>query len=181
MTQISATKTRSSFGYTLIELVVVILLIGIVTFATLPRLAALLEPGDLKKAAREIMGAILTARTKAVTEGKIYFLFIDMTNQMYWLLDMPEAEPGGTDSIKETDIVLGEAIKKHNLPGKVKFLGVEVRQKKVQDSGVQIIRCFPMGFTDPAVIYIGTSQSNTYTLTLDGLTGKVEVEERYVQ
>jgi len=177
--RISAVRTCNKSGYTLVELAVVILLIGIVTLAVMPRIAGLLYPGDLKKAAREVIGAILLARTEAVTEGKSYYLFIDLSNQYYWMLDFPGVDISESDSIKRTDVVLDESVKKRVLPGGIKFLSVKVGNSDLQSHGVQIIRCFPLGVTDPAIIHIGTDQRNSCTLVLDAFTGEVEVKDGY--
>ncbi len=179
--RISAVRTSGKTGYTLVELAVVILLIGIVTLAVMPRLTALLFPGDLKKAAREVIGAILLARTNAVTEGKPYYLFIDLSNQYYWMLDLPAGDSSDGESLSRTDIVLDESVKKRTLPAGIKFLSVKVGHGEPQNHGVQIIRCFPLGLTDPAVIHLGSSQSDSCTLVLDALTGEVEVESGYVE
>jgi len=152
--RISAVRTCNKSGYTLVELAVVILLIGIVTLAVMPRIAGLLYPGDLKKAAREVIGAILLARTEAVSEGKSYYLFIDLSNQYYWMLDFPGIDTSESDSIKRTDVVLDESVKKRVLPGGIKFLSV-------------------------TVIHIGTDQRNSCTLVLDAFTGEVEVKDGY--
>lgn len=178
--QISAARTYSKSGYTLIELAVVILLIGIVTLAVMPRISAFLYPGDLKKAARELIGAILLARTQAVTEGKLYYLFIDLSNQFYWMLDVPESDLSDSDRVKRTDVVLGESVKKRTLPKGIKFLSVRVGSGELQNSGTQTIRCLPIGITDPAVIHIGKDQDNSCTLILEALTGEVEVKDGYV-
>lgn len=179
--RISAARTSTKNGYTLIELAVVICLLGIVTFATVPRIAGFIYTGDLKTAARDMIQTVLRARTDAVTEGKTYYLFIDLSNQNYWLLDFPESQSSDDTSLKRTDIVLGEAVKKHLLPGNIRFLGIKVNQDKVVNEGVKIIRCFPMGFTDPATIYLGSSREKSCTLVLDALTGKVELKDGYVE
>ncbi len=179
--RISAARTWNKSGYTLIELVVVILLVGIVTFVVMPRVSELLYPGDLKKAVRQLAGAILIARTQAVTEGKTYYLFIDLSNQYYWMLDFPESESPTGDSLAKTDVVLDKAVKKRVLPGDVRFLSVKVGNGESKSHGIQIIRCFPLGITDPALIHIGINQKDSYTLVLDALSGEVEIEDGYVE
>ncbi len=179
--RISAARTLNKPGYTLIELVVVILLIGILTLAVMPRVSELLYPGDLKKAARELTGAILVARTHAVTEGKTYYLFIDLSNQYYWMLDFPGSEVSEGDSIKKTEVILDKAVKKKVLPGEIRFLSVKVGSGESRSHGIQVIRCFPLGISDPAVIHIGVDQKDCYTLILSAFTGEVEIKDGYVE
>ncbi|HDZ90866.1 MAG TPA: prepilin-type N-terminal cleavage/methylation domain-containing protein, partial [Deltaproteobacteria bacterium] len=59
---------RDKRGYTLIELIVVVLLIGLVLTLTAPRLRDSLLSDDLKSAARRLIGITNDLRNEAIRE-----------------------------------------------------------------------------------------------------------------
>ncbi|MBW2052593.1 MAG: prepilin-type N-terminal cleavage/methylation domain-containing protein, partial [Deltaproteobacteria bacterium] len=65
-------------GFTLIEMLVVIVLIGLLFSLTLPRFSGIGETEKLRKAARLMARQALKAHSQAVTEAQPYFLCLDL-------------------------------------------------------------------------------------------------------
>jgi len=76
---------RTSRGFTLIELVLVILIIGLLFAVVAPSLGGLLRSQKLDAAARTIVGMLKQARVHAATEAKPYRLVIDSEDNTCWL------------------------------------------------------------------------------------------------
>jgi len=72
-------------GYTLIELIVVVLLIGLVLTLAAPRLRNVLLTDDLKGAARKMIGIINSLRNEAIREQRDYFLHLDLDANRFWV------------------------------------------------------------------------------------------------
>ena len=61
---------RSRPGYTLTEMVIVVLMVGMLTMISLPKFSGLVERNKLSAAREEITAAIATARAAAVQKGQ---------------------------------------------------------------------------------------------------------------
>lgn len=77
--------SRTSRGFTLIELVLVILIIGLLLAVVAPSLGGLLRSQKLDSAARTVAGMLKQARVHAATEAKPYRLVIDTEDNTCWL------------------------------------------------------------------------------------------------
>ncbi|MBQ0719469.1 MAG: prepilin-type N-terminal cleavage/methylation domain-containing protein [Gammaproteobacteria bacterium] len=61
-------------GFTLLELLVVLVLLGIIAVLVAPGLGGSLDNAKLKTASRELLGALRVQRSEAITQGKIITL-----------------------------------------------------------------------------------------------------------
>jgi prepilin-type N-terminal cleavage/methylation domain-containing protein len=78
-------QLRNDTGFTLIELVVVISLISIMLFFTIPRLQNAIPLGDDKKAARWIIGKVQALKESAVREQLDYVLNLNIDTNRLWV------------------------------------------------------------------------------------------------
>jgi prepilin-type N-terminal cleavage/methylation domain-containing protein len=77
--------SRTSRAFTLIELVLVILIIGLLLAVVAPSLGGLLRSQKLDSAARTVAGMFKQARVHAATDAKPYRLVIDTEDNTCWL------------------------------------------------------------------------------------------------
>jgi prepilin-type N-terminal cleavage/methylation domain-containing protein len=95
--------TRRS-GFTLLELLCVVALLGILLFFVLPKLDSVTPQTRLKSAARRIGSTMELAQGQAIASGKEYVLAYDLGKQSYWLIlpppDDPNALPGAGTAAK---------------------------------------------------------------------------------
>ncbi len=68
-----------SAGFTLVEVLVAVLLVGIIALAATPRLSAG-NPQKLELAAAEVAAAIRFARSEAIRTGEVHSIFVDQVN-----------------------------------------------------------------------------------------------------
>lgn len=76
----------------------------------------------------------------------------------------------------------GPLTPKAQLPDSVFFQDIWVaHQEAAVSNGQAYLYCFPTGMTEQAVIHLVDEDDNPYTLWVHGLTGRVEIEPRYLE
>ncbi|MEW5737077.1 MAG: prepilin-type N-terminal cleavage/methylation domain-containing protein [Thermodesulfobacteriota bacterium] len=68
-------------GFTLMELMVVIALLGTIFFITIPRIGRTVSVSDLDESARALAAKLSAARERALATGKEQLLLVDMANR----------------------------------------------------------------------------------------------------
>jgi prepilin-type N-terminal cleavage/methylation domain-containing protein len=160
-------KTR---GYTLIELTVVILLIGLTVLLTVPRFRYSLLTDDLKGTVRRMVGTIRSVKNEAVREHQAFMLHFDLETNRLWV------EPTkATD--EELAVAHANAVE---LPEGVRVMDVWSRGKGKTAVGQTAIRITEKGYLEPSVIHLGAQDGRQFTLILSPFLGKVEVLDKYV-
>jgi type II secretion system protein H len=86
--------TRRSTGFTLLELMVVIAVLGILATLVVPQFQGTFEDARLKAAARELLAVLKLARSEAVSLQEVVCLCIDPAENKYWL-EAPSGQGGG--------------------------------------------------------------------------------------
>ncbi len=73
--------TKHASGWTLIETMIVIVMLGILAAAAIPNVAPMLEGLKLRAAALNVQRALVTARTRAIADPNIHcgVVFVDST------------------------------------------------------------------------------------------------------
>ena len=77
-------STRRS-GFTLIELIVVMIIITLVVGAVAPKFAAFTAGRKAADSARQLVSMARYARTEAISEGRAYRLNVDTTKRAFWI------------------------------------------------------------------------------------------------
>jgi len=70
---------RNSFGFTMVEVMIVLLLLGIVSAVAVPALNNTLDEIKLDGAAREIVAAIQYAQSLAIKEGEVHGVHFEIS------------------------------------------------------------------------------------------------------
>jgi prepilin-type N-terminal cleavage/methylation domain-containing protein len=157
-------------GYTLIELTVVVLLIGLTLLVTVPRFRYSLVTDDLKATVRRLVGTIRTVKNDAVREHQAYRLHFDLETNRLWV------EPSqATD--EELEAARTNAVQ---LPEGVRIMDVWSRGKGKTAAGQTTIRFTEKGYIEPSAIHLEARDGREFTLVLSPFLGKVEVLEKYV-
>ena len=74
--------SQESSGFTLFELLVVILIISLISAFVMPRMAASLPGVKLKSTARAVAASLRYARSKAVSESRPYVAIFDNSQKL---------------------------------------------------------------------------------------------------
>jgi len=185
-------------GFTLIELGLVILIIGVMLAITVPRIGNR-SYAQLGSEARKLALAFRYLRHSAILNGRPYRLVYDLENQAYWAevgeVDAPP--PLEEDDAEGDNFLFGEqqfdepavqftrdtdgAIEKRKLPEPIGISDVNLPfvTGKVFEGPVWTT-FYPDGYVDISVVHLDNGQ-DVYTMyVLDSITGQVFVEPGYL-
>jgi len=137
-------NNRHIRGYTLIELIVVIALLGIMIGFTIPRFHNTLFLDDTKTASRWIIGKVQSLKEAAIQNQKQYVLHIDLDTDRVW-----ETEESMSEENREN-----AALNAHALPGGIEVIGVEFPVGGKISGGQADITFYRAGYSDKALIHI---------------------------
>lgn len=164
---------RKSAGFTLIELIVVVFLLGAFFSVAMPRL---FKTGDmnLRSASRGLVTTIRYLYSKSIFEKRIYKLSFDIDTGEYWAEVLE-----GNQFRSEEDSGYG----RRKLPSGVSFSDIQTErtQGKVGSGRDAFILFLPTGIVDSAVIHLRTGEDNFFTLSTNPYTGATKVFDEYVE
>lgn len=155
-------------GYTLIELVAVVVLISIFLTIAIPKLRETLFSSGLKSTVRKLSGTIGHLRADAVREHKESWLHLDLESNSYWITssDMSDEER--------------EGVAPRPLPSGVDLLDVDSPGGKVT-LGSTAIYFSPRGYVEETRIHLRDETDTVYTLLLQPFLPRVKIENDYVE
>lgn len=157
-------------GFTLIELIVVISLISIIIFVSVPRFHNKTLPDNTKKVSRWIMLTSQSLKEKSFCDHKLYTMHVDMESKRLWVTD---------ESMSEED-VLQTRQKGFMISDDVEVLDVEFPgDNKI--SGLADICFYPDGHSDMALIHIKDDDNNQLSFLIEPFLSKVKLYEEYSQ
>ena len=118
-------------GFTLLELIVVVALIGIMLVVSVPTLHNTLIDDRLKATSRKIIGLINGVRELAVREQQSYFLSIDRNeNRIWYEKDSEIGSTGNTEDTEDTeDIEDTEDKLELNIPDEIRISEIWTRSE----------------------------------------------------
>jgi len=160
---------RQSNGFTLIELIVVISLISIITFVSVPRFHNKTMPDNTKKVSRWIMITSQSLKEKSFRDQKLYTMYVDMESRQLWVTD---------ESMSEEEI-LKAGRQGFLIPDDVELLDVEFPGNNKIISGLADICFYPDGHSDMALIHIKDDDNNQLSFLIEPFLSKVKLYEEY--
>ncbi len=158
-------------GFTLIELIVVMALIGIMLFVAIPSFQHVLTD-DTRKASQWIMVQVPRLKARAVSEKKVYVLHIDLDDNLLWISNgaMPDDDDSGLKREHE------KAFSEDSVLLDVAYPGDETI-----DSGQADIYFYPKGYSDKAIIHMEDDDGAYRSFLIEPFLSWVEMKEEYVE
>lgn len=163
-----STQRRCCGGFTLIELIVVIALMGIMLTFSLPRLHETLFLDDTQKSARWIIGKVQTLKETAIQKQKQYVLHIDLDADRFW----------ETDESMSPESIEAAALNAYTLAGDIKIIDIEFPIAGKISSGRADIHFYKSGYTDKAIIHI-QDEDQQLSFLIEPFLTKVKFFETY--
>jgi general secretion pathway protein H len=159
----------SPAGFTLIELIVVMALMGIVLFVSVPRIEGTFLQDDAKKSSRWLIAKIQTLRENAVREQVDFLLHLDLDANRIWETHAsmtPEALQDSADNAQSP-------------PGKVRLAAVNFPRREAITAGRTALHFYHAGYSDKALIQM-LDGDRPITLLVEPFLAKVNTFERLV-
>jgi prepilin-type N-terminal cleavage/methylation domain-containing protein len=157
-------------GFTLLELVVVMLIVATMLGLVLPGTSWFFMRSDLKTSSRRLAGVVAEARSQAMLERRVQELTMDLDNGVFW-----------TSAAGDSDKSDFEPTRKHALEGEVRFMDVRKSDDEQRSSGQVALRFQPKGLTEPAVIHLAGSGERVQTLIVKPFSGRCVIQDGYIE
>lgn len=161
---------KTEGGFTLIELVVVISLISLMFFFSLPRLEDSLFSGENNKLSRWIMVKIRSLKEKSFREGRGYTLHIGLDSGLMW----------ATHEGMDEEALLKAEEQGRPLPEGYRILDVAYPGRGRVSLGTAPIRFYRGGYSDKALIHIEDEAGEPISFLIEPFLDKVKRFDAYV-
>jgi general secretion pathway protein H len=156
-------------GYTLIELIVVIVLLGIIFGISIPRFRQALLSDSLDTASLRVIGLVQNLREKAISDQVSYILHFDIREKRIWAF-------AGNASEEEQETARDRA---YELPQDIKIQDIwSWSSGKFFDEGT--IRFSRKGYIEQSVIHLQSEDGREVSLELTPFLGSIKIHEGYV-
>jgi len=162
---------RQERGFTLIELTVVVVIIGLTMALAMPRFRQDLLSDHLKASTRRLAGLITNLSKEAVREHKDYLLYFDLSENRYWT-ENPGITAEGRLIAREQAV---------GLPEDVRLLDIKKKGDEIRTAGEVSIMITKKGYLQPATIHLESDKGRVFTLYLKTFAGKAEILDGYVE
>lgn len=161
-------------GFTLFELLVVMVIISLIAALVMPQMTASLPGVRLKSAARAVAASLRYARSRAVYESTPYVAIFDSTQKFLVVepIETPVYAAESGDIRKILDMSKLENV--YEFPAEIEF-GISNRTAAADDPDVYPILFFPGGDSTGGKIVLENLRRRQYTITVDTITGSVEI------
>lgn len=175
-------RSISSRGFTLLELLVVIMLISLVTSFTLPAIRTSLFTDQLKETSRKLIGMVTEVSQEAVRRQSEYLLYFDLDK------DLIRAAPaGGSGSGSSSGLSSSKSDKEEdpreirlNIPESIRIVDiVSVHGGKNLD-GTAELYFSKKGYVDKTAIHLRSDDGDEMTIILSPFMGVTRVFDSYV-
>ena len=159
-------------GFSLLELIVVLILISLSAALVTPSLSRFSRTIELKAAAKKISGILRYCRSEAINNGKVYQVFIDPELKEVRVQPLASSEEREEDANKDAK----SFPKIYPLPS-----GINMKEVKTESpqypSDFPTIEFYPNGGSNGGSILLDAEDRNGYWIRVNFLTGVVAVEK----
>jgi len=175
-------------GFTLLELLIVLVIISIMAAFVGPRIAGSMSNLTLKTAAKKVASSLRYARSQATSESRPYFVLFDtdkgrLTIKSGQTATKEDKEKEAAEGEQDTgtsegmaDEAVKERFKVYALPEGVRFDKV-VSDKNEDISDVFQIIFFPNGGSSGGEVLLENDRGRRYNIRVDFVSGTVRLGE----
>lgn len=160
---------KQNKGFTLVEIMVVMILISLMLFFTVPRIQSSVFSGDSKDVTRWLILKIKSMKENALIDQKTYILHIDIDSDKLWI-----SHEGMTDEeyaqAKENEFVF---------PKSIEVMDVEYPGAGVVINGETEVYFYPKGYSDKAIIHVADNRSEYRSYIIEPFLSKVKIIDLY--
>jgi prepilin-type N-terminal cleavage/methylation domain-containing protein len=166
-------------GFTLVELTVVMALVSILFFFSIPRLQNEILTDPTQKTARWLLSNVRSLKERSYREKKDYTLYVDTDNNAFWMSERVVEEEGAEE--KERDVSVGNSVMRDfKLPEGIRILNVEYPGTLEVPAGVAEIVFYAKGYSDMAFIHMEDEDNQRLSFLIEPFLTQVRFYEEYV-
>lgn len=180
-------RRRDRSGFTLLELIVVLVIISLMSALIVPRLTGPMSNLELKTAAKKMAASLRYARSQAAAEKRTYVAVFDLDNNRLVILNPPASMGAFAINSRATIVrMLNDQLERENdQPGRLKIYrppdGVRLARgiSRAGDvtSGLFPVFFFPGGGSSGGEITVAGKRDRQYSLSVDFITGTARLSE----
>ena len=166
-------------GFTLVELAVVIIVIGILMSIAFSILSSSALFKSSKSEAKKLAAALMLARNAAVKSNTVIYFELNLDEEKYraYRLQRSEDDENGNSKMEEKDLI--ESV---DLAASHSILGISTAFGGHIEEGLVKLRFLPSGLGEEAAIYLGPqSQTAEATVIYKRYEGKATVHPKEVK
>jgi prepilin-type N-terminal cleavage/methylation domain-containing protein len=166
----------SARGFTLIEVLVVLMILALLFAMVVPNLGALVPSARLRSSGAQLRREIDWVRSEARIQGKRMAIEFDLARAIYRVVYPPEQR---LTRDQEASTLEERPDQWQGLQTDVQFVGAGDGKAGLTGKGLYRLAFDEYGFTGDQVLVLGlvSDPTKTWSLTIQGLSGKVTVHE----
>ncbi|MGY8650777.1 MAG: pilus assembly FimT family protein [Verrucomicrobiia bacterium] len=176
----SPNNSRRNAGFTLVEIMVVVAIMGVLLGLALMNFNAINKKEPLEQAVSDLEGLCRRARTEAIVKSRPMDLTLDSDGGRFELATAPHAQnaPDPESGLLIATVQEAATLDQAALPTGVEFEIVLPEESLDSETpGVVVIRFYPNGTAEPLEALMIMSGEGVYTLVLDPVTGRLNIRD----
>lgn len=162
-------KSAPESGFTIIELIMVIVILGILLSQTVLNMNGITPEYRLRSAARQVGSTINWARSLAGGAGNEYQLYYNLDDGKYWIV-LPPGKDDDPRMLPEER----ERMSDQNIPEAVQIERIIRLDGSSITDGEIYIKFDPLGTEGSHIVYLRNSEGGLITLKYNSLLGVVD-------
>ncbi|MCB1194590.1 GspH/FimT family pseudopilin [bacterium] len=164
---------KRGFGFTLIELTMVVLVLSIIVSIAVPRFRKTYETIKFRNTAYNIVKLMSYARDRAIIERRPFRVEFSDEEDAFWLAEYIVPEEGNKED-GEFEMVAGSVGRRQMIP-----LGITIDID--EPSRQNYVTFYPDGQADPFVMYLEGGDDFTYTITTKKMVGLIRLYQEKIR
>ncbi len=179
---VARNSTNSVQGFTLAELIIVMVIIGLGIALALPRMSPLVFREQANSTLRVLTGALAEARSRALLTGTPKAVVINLDNDTFRLEDT--SEPVASDTNQEANSDVSEAEAKtlsdwRSLGNDIQLRAILSPAYAPKEEGNVQLRVDGEGIFEPATLFFADEDGNVLPVELNSGTGNLAPLDDY--
>ena len=162
-------SSKKSSGFTLLELIIVLFLVGMFSIVAIPRFSHIGE-GDLHHSARRLSWTIKYLFNEAALSSREHRIIYDLDNGSYRAMALES--DGSVTNVERVP----EKIK---LKQNIRFMDITISGRGTFSQGELTVRILPSGWIEGTTLHLSGGENQILTVTINPLTGHSEVYDGY--
>lgn len=166
-------------GFTLVELVAVVVIVGLIAMVTVTRLDFLVPKYRLRGAARDVGSVLGLGKAHAAANGKDVYFEVDLSQNRFWLLaPFPKLEAADEGRLLvEARPLEYQPIFDRTLPDGIQITDVILGERDTRNTGLARVRLSALGASSHVIVNLRNDEGKELSVKMNGFTGLISYAE----